>query len=83
MEKRGHQDQKERAAHIKQEFHDLSEEYINLKGNFTSLSEDHQSLVYVLKFQFVINMVSKNIVYIMFYFDGGKEFPVLNYRCDN
>lgn len=49
LEKRGHEDQKERAAHIKQEFQDLSEEYINLKGNFTSLSEDHQSLVYLNK----------------------------------
>ena len=49
LEKRGHEDQKERSAHIKQEFQDLGEEYINLKGNFTSLSEDHQSLVYLNK----------------------------------
>ncbi|XP_065069980.1 coiled-coil domain-containing protein 78-like [Rhopilema esculentum] len=45
LEKRGHQDQKERATHFKQEHQDLSEEYINLKGNHASLSEEHQAVI--------------------------------------
>ena len=65
LEKRSHQDQKERAAHIKQEFQDLSEEYINLKGNFTSLTEDHQSLVSLKNLNFSLDLINQDILYPM------------------